>query len=37
MALFILWLGLIILYLAATNKLSAMIAIIFTDITGKKK
>ena len=36
MPVFILVMGLLILYLAATNKLSAMIAIIFTDI-GKKK
>ena len=36
MPVFILVMGLLILYLASTNKLSAMIAIIFTDI-GKKK
>lgn len=37
MALFILVLGLLLLYLAATNKLAAIIAIIFTDVTGNKK
>lgn len=37
MAIFVLVLGLLLLYLAATNKLAAMVAIIFTDVTKGKK